>query len=69
MTIKKGSKVLINDAFSTRSEDKGKEWIVRSEPWLIGESQAVLLVGSPSAWLLECLEEIEPCERGDTRDE
>ncbi|MEG0322963.1 MAG: hypothetical protein RR547_12185 [Raoultibacter sp.] len=58
MAIKRGSKVVIKDAFCPRTEESGKVWSVRCDPWQLDTKQVVLLVGSHIAWLVECLEEV-----------
>lgn len=58
--MKIGDKVIMNDNYFVSEENKGKVWTVRSEPWDLCGTMAVLLEGRFGGYAVDGLTLLEP---------
>lgn len=53
--FKIGDKVVMNDNYYVSAENKGKVWIIRSEPWNLCGTEVILLEGKAGGYALNGL--------------
>jgi hypothetical protein len=56
--MKIGSKVVMNDKYYVSENNRDKEFVVRSEPWVIGGEECVLLEGFSGGYAVDGLTEV-----------
>lgn len=54
-----GDKVVMNDKYRVSEENKGKVWVVRSEPWDCCGTTVVLLKGKSGGYAVDGLTKVE----------
>ncbi|MBX9035050.1 hypothetical protein [Gordonibacter massiliensis (ex Traore et al. 2017)] len=54
-----GEKVTMNDRYYASDKNKGRVWIVRSEPWDVCGTECVLLEGYSGGCALDGLTKVE----------
>lgn len=57
--FKVGDKVIMNDQYEVSEADKGRVWIVESEPWECCYEAVVLLKGEFAAYPIDGLDLVE----------
>lgn len=57
--MKIGDKVKMNDRYYVSEENKGKIWIVRSEPWMCCGTLVVKLEGKSGGYAVDGLDVVE----------
>ncbi len=57
--MKIGDKVVMNNKYCVSEENKGKVWIVRSEPWECCGELVVLLEGKSGGYAVDGLDVVE----------
>lgn len=57
--LKVGDKVVMNDKYRVSEENKGKVWVVRSEPWDCCGTTVVLLKGKSGGYAVDGLTKVE----------
>lgn len=57
--LKIGDRVVMNDKYHVSKENKGKVWVVRSEPWDCCGSMVVKLEGKSGGYAVDGLDKIE----------
>lgn len=57
--LKPGDKVVMNDKYSVRPENKGKVWEVRSSPWMVCGTLVVALHGKSGGYAVDGLEKVD----------
>ena len=60
--LKIGDKVVMNDKYRVNEQNKGRVWIVRSEPWDCCGSLVVLLEGYSSGYAVDGLDIVQEGE-------
>ena len=53
--LRPGDVVVMNDKYYVSPEDKGREWKVRSEPWVVCGQEVVLLEGKTGGYATDGL--------------
>lgn len=53
--MKIGDKVIMNDKYYVSAENRGKVWVVRSEPWKCSGQLVVLLEGKSGGYAVDGL--------------
>lgn len=56
--IKKGDKVVMNDKYYVSDKNKGKKWIVNSEPFELCGTVCVMLLGYCGGYALDGLTKV-----------
>lgn len=57
--LKIGDKVVMNDKYYVDEKNRGKIWIVRSEPWMCCGTEIVLLEGWSGGYAVDGLTKVE----------
>ena len=57
--LKPGDKVVMNDHYHVREENRGKVWTVRSEPWVCCGTLVVKLEGKAGGYAVDGLDKVE----------
>lgn len=57
--LKIGDRVVMNGKYHVSKENKGKVWVVRSEPWDCCGSMVVKLEGKSGGYAVDGLDKIE----------
>lgn len=55
MSFQFGDVVTMNDRYYVAAENRGKEWIVRSSPWVCCGTEVVLLEGKSGGYAVDGL--------------
>ena len=59
MAIKPGDKVIMNDKYYVSDKNKGKKWIVNSEPFNVGGTECVKLLGYSGGYAADGLTKVK----------
>ena len=57
--VKLGDKVAMNDHYHVSEENRGKVWMVRSEPWVCCGTLVVKLEGKAGGYAVDGLDKVE----------
>ena len=70
--LRPGDVVVMNDKYYVSPEDKGREWKVRSKPWVVCGQEIVLLEGKTGGYATDGLSLLsrlpEPPKEGGGKD-
>lgn len=58
MSFHIGQRVVMNNRFLVPEEHQNRVWVVESEPWQVGESEMVRLIGYSGGYLVEGLDPV-----------
>lgn len=57
--LKPGDKVVMNNLYYVSEENRGKVWMVRSEPWVCCGTLVVKLEGKAGGYAVDGLDKVE----------